>query len=68
MRLVEKEEIGLAVPHGDAQALAEAVRRLRSDSALRSRLSDRARAFARRHQREHQGEQLAKLLESMAAG
>jgi glycosyltransferase involved in cell wall biosynthesis len=67
-RLVEREEIALAVPHGDPSALAEAVRRLRSDPALRRRLSDRAQAFARLHRREYQAEQLAELLESVAAG
>jgi colanic acid biosynthesis glycosyl transferase WcaI len=67
-RLVEREEIGLAVPHGDAEALAAAVRRLRSDPHLRERLSDRARAFAQLHLREHQAEHLAELLESAAAG
>ena len=67
MRLVESEEIALAVPHGDSAALADAVRRLRSDPALRERLSERARAFARRHQRPDQARRLAELLEAIAA-
>jgi putative colanic acid biosynthesis glycosyltransferase WcaI len=66
-RLVEREGIGLPVPHGDAEALAGALRRLRADPELRARLSDRARAFARLHLRERQAEQLADLLESVAA-
>jgi glycosyltransferase involved in cell wall biosynthesis len=66
-RLVEEEEIAVAVPHGNPDALAEAVRRLRSDAGLRERLSERARAFAQRHLREHQAERLARLLESIAA-
>jgi colanic acid biosynthesis glycosyl transferase WcaI len=66
-RLVEREGIALAVPHGDPEALADALRRLRSDPQLRTRLSDRARAFARLHLRERQADQLAELLESVAA-
>ncbi len=65
-RLVEHEGIALAVPHGDAEALAEALRRLRSDPDLREQLSNRARAFARLHLRERQAERLADLLESVA--
>jgi colanic acid biosynthesis glycosyl transferase WcaI len=65
-RLVEDEGIALAVPHGDSKAMADAVRRLRSDRELRQRLGDRAHAFAERHLREHQAEQLARLLERVA--
>ena len=65
-RLVEREGIALPVPHGDAEALAQAVRRLRSDSELRQRLSERARLFARAHLREREAERLAELLESVA--
>jgi colanic acid biosynthesis glycosyl transferase WcaI len=64
--LVEREEIGLAVPHGDPEALAGAIRRLRSDPALGERLSERARAFARLHLRERQAERVAALCESVA--
>jgi colanic acid biosynthesis glycosyl transferase WcaI len=67
-RVVEEEGIGLAVPHGDAEALAGAVRRLRSDPELRERLSDRARAFAERHRRERQAEVLAQMVESLDGG
>ena len=66
-RLVEREEIALAVPHGDPEALADALRRLRSDPQLRERLSDRARAFARLHLRERQAERVVELLQSVAA-
>ena len=66
-RLVERERIALAVPHGDAEALAAAVRRLRSDPDLGERLSEDARSFARAHLRERQAERLARLLESTVA-
>jgi glycosyltransferase involved in cell wall biosynthesis len=66
-RLVEREEIALAVPHGDAEALAGALRRLRSNPDLGARLSHRAREFARLHLRERQAETLTELLESSAA-
>ena len=65
-RLVEREGIALPVPHGDAEALAQAVQRLRSDSELRQRLSERARLFAQAHLREREAERLAELLESVA--
>jgi putative colanic acid biosynthesis glycosyltransferase WcaI len=65
-RVVEREGIALAVPHGDPEALANAVRRLRSEPELRERLSNRARAFAQRHLRERQAERLALLVESLA--
>ena len=63
-RVVESENIALAVPHGDAAKLAEAVRRLRSDPE-RARLAGRAREFAERHLRERQAEQFAGLLEAV---
>ncbi len=63
--LVEREEIALAVPHGDAEALAGAVRRLRSDPELGQRLSIRAREFARLHLRERQAQRVADLVESL---
>ena len=64
-RLVEREGIALAVPHGDPDALAAAVRRLRADPELGARLGDRAREFARMHLRERQAEHVAELLESL---
>ncbi len=65
-RKVEAEGIALAFPHGDLEALAEAVRRVRTDSELGARLTESARAFARRHLRERQAERLAELIESLA--
>ncbi len=44
---VRDGETGLLVPHGDAGALAEALRSLACDAALRARLSAGALAFAR---------------------
>ena len=64
-RVVESENIALAVPHGDAAKLAEAVRRLRSDPELGARLAGRAREFAERHLRERQAERFAGLLEAV---
>ena len=66
-RLVEQEGIAVAVPHGDPDALADALGRLRSDAELRDRLSSRAQAFAASNLRERQAQQLADLLESAAA-
>jgi glycosyltransferase involved in cell wall biosynthesis len=65
-RLVEEGGIGIAVPHGDPEALAAAVRELRANPALRGRLSDRGRAFAREHLRERQAQRLANVAESVA--
>jgi len=66
-RVVEREKVALPVPHGDARALAEAVRALRSDPALGQALIAAARRFAEAHRRERQGERAAALLESVAA-
>jgi glycosyltransferase involved in cell wall biosynthesis len=41
--LLEHERTGLVVPEGDATALAAAMRRVLSDSALHARLSEAAR-------------------------
>jgi glycosyltransferase involved in cell wall biosynthesis len=41
-------QTGLLVPHGDVEALAGALRKVIEDTALRTRLSDGARAFAAR--------------------
>jgi colanic acid biosynthesis glycosyl transferase WcaI len=65
-RLIETEGLGLAVPHGDPEALAEAVREVRADPELRERLVASARAFARGHLRESQAERFAELAESLA--
>lgn len=65
-RLVESEGIALAVPHGDPAALADAVRRVRSEPELREHLCQRARAFARSNLRDRQADRLVQLLEPMA--
>lgn len=65
-RVVEREQIALAVPHGDPAALAEGVRRLSADHELGARLSERARAFAAAHLRDRQAERLAALVETAA--
>ena len=65
-RLIEAEGLGLAVPHGDAKALAEAIREVRANPELGERLVASARAFAGRHLREVQAERFASLAESLA--
>jgi glycosyltransferase involved in cell wall biosynthesis len=65
-RVIEREEIALAVPHGDPEAMAAAVRQLRSDPELGARLTARARDFAQAHLRERQAERVADLVESVA--
>jgi colanic acid biosynthesis glycosyl transferase WcaI len=51
-RLAEQTGAAMTVPPGDAGALAEAVRRLREEEALRRRLSEAARQFAAANLRE----------------
>jgi glycosyltransferase involved in cell wall biosynthesis len=47
--LVQHERTGLVVPAGDARALADALRRLHGDPALRERLGTAAREAVRAH-------------------
>jgi glycosyltransferase involved in cell wall biosynthesis len=47
--LVAHERTGLVVPAGDARALAAALRRMRGDAGLRSRLAEAAREAVRAH-------------------
>jgi colanic acid biosynthesis glycosyl transferase WcaI len=61
-RLVTEADAGLSVPPRDAEGLAAAVRRLRGDPALRTRLGESGRAFAAEHVRERQVEQLERVL------
>jgi glycosyltransferase involved in cell wall biosynthesis len=65
-RLVEREGIALAVPHGDPEALAAGVRRLRAEPDLARALVERSRAFAAAHLRERQAERLADVVESVS--
>jgi putative colanic acid biosynthesis glycosyltransferase WcaI len=51
-KLASDADAALCVSPDDAVALADAVRRLREDGALRSRLAKNGRAFAKRHRRE----------------
>ena len=48
-QLVEDAEGGICVPPEDAKAIAAAVRKLRSDPALRDRLARNARSYVLRH-------------------
>lgn len=64
-RVVERDDVAVAVPHGDAGELAEAVRSLRADPARGEELVQRGVAFAREHLRETQAARLVDLLESV---
>jgi colanic acid biosynthesis glycosyl transferase WcaI len=61
-RLVAEAEAGIAVPPSDAEALADAVRRLHDEPALSSRLAEAGRAFASQHLRERQVGELEEIL------
>lgn len=65
-RLAETAGAVLPVAPGDAGALADAVRRLHGDAALRERLVDSGRAFATEYLRERQVERLEEILERVA--
>jgi colanic acid biosynthesis glycosyl transferase WcaI len=65
-RVIERAGIGLTVPHGDPAALADAMRRLRSDPALGRDLVEQARTFAREHLRDAQARRCAEVVESAA--
>lgn len=62
-RLAGETGCGLAVPPGDAGALAAAVRRLRDETELSGRLVAAGRDFAAANVRERQVERLEQLLE-----
>lgn len=66
-RLAAAAGAAVGVPPGDPEALADAVRRLRDDPALRNRLADAGRAFARGSLRELQARRMRLLLEEVAA-
>lgn len=63
--IVRDAEVGLSVPPGDAQRLAEAVRTLRDDPAAAERLAANARAFGERNSRERGGARLESVLLSV---
>ena len=56
--VVEPERNGLLVPPGDPPALAAALRRLRDDPQLRSRLASASREAARQHSWTSYGDRL----------
>jgi colanic acid biosynthesis glycosyl transferase WcaI len=64
-RLASPAGAALTVPPGEREALADAIRRLRDDGALRERLVTAGRRFSAQHLREPQVERLAQLLESV---
>ena len=63
-RLASTADAALVVPPGDPQALADAVRALRSDTALRDRLAAAGRSFAAEYLRERQIERLEGVLKT----
>lgn len=65
-RVVEAAGVGVTVPHGEAAALADAIRSLRDDEVARRTLGERGPAFAREHLREAQASRLADLLAEVA--
>jgi len=67
-RLASEAEAALCIPPEDPAALADAVRRLREDGALRERLSQRGREFAARNRREDGIERFERVLAAAAGG
>ena len=65
-RVVEQADVAVAVPHGDAAAMAAAVRSLRDDRERAEQLVQRGRAFAEEHRRDSQASRLVSLLEEVA--
>jgi glycosyltransferase involved in cell wall biosynthesis len=65
--VVEPERNGLLVPPGDPPALAAALRRLRDDPQLRSRLASAARETARQHSWTSYGDRLIRGYEHVLA-
>jgi len=66
-RVVDQAAVGLTVSHGDAGALADAVRALRDDPVVRERMGRRGREFAEQHLREAQARRLVRLVEDVHA-
>lgn len=67
-RLASEADAALCVAPEDPEALAGAVRRLRDDGPLRSRLAENGRAFAGRHRREDGIGSLERVLVAAARG
>lgn len=67
LRLATEADIGLGVEPEDADAMAEAVERLRDDPALTARLAENGRSFATEYLRERQSERMVDLAESVLA-
>ncbi len=68
-RVLERAQAGLAVPPGDAAALAQAVTKLAADSGLRTKLGECGRAFVERnYQRRTKAAAYMRVLEEVVAG
>lgn len=67
-RLAATSGAALAVPPGDPEALAAAIRLLRNDPALRESLGAAGRRFAQDHLREDQIDELERVLAGAAEG
>jgi glycosyltransferase involved in cell wall biosynthesis len=65
-RVAEQADVAVAVPHGDAAAMAAAVRSLRENRERAEQLVDRGRAFAEEHRRDRQASRLVSLFEDIA--
>lgn len=65
--LVERHGAGLTVPAGQPDALAEAVRALAGDDALRARFAQAALAAAPKHSRETQAREMLAVFEKAMA-
>jgi glycosyltransferase involved in cell wall biosynthesis len=65
--LVTDEENGLLVPPGDPQALAAAIQRFFRDEALRTRLSERARASVAASSEDEVFSEIERVLEEAAS-
>jgi len=67
-RLAAESGAALAIPPGDPDALASALRRLRGDAELRQRLVERGREFGAANLRERQLERIETVLGGAASG
>ena len=67
-RLVKASDAAMVVEGSDPARIAAAVRKLRDEPSLGSRLAANARAFAAAHLREDQASEMATLLEAVGSG